>query len=225
MAGAGVKTEAHGLSHEQVIGGMQPYGGADHAEGHSAEYPDDIDQAKAEMEIARDATMALQFLEQVRSEFRAEDDDRGYAEFCRVVHTGQLHELETLLRRFPDLFDAALQLTPYAWGHVREGTHADNAMGYIRRVAEQCPQDIYSEFLAAIRGAVTGIPVEDVYMRIAQLFSMLPHTKARLALLHEFFVCHMPQEARDNVIALRREQFPALDLLAAAAAEQETKRE
>lgn len=84
MAGAGVKTEAHGLSHEQVIGGMQPYGGADHAEGHSAEYPDDIDQAKAEMEIARDATMALQFLEQVRSEFRAEDDDRGYAEFCRV---------------------------------------------------------------------------------------------------------------------------------------------
>lgn len=62
-------------------------------------------------------------------------------------------------------------------------------------------------------------------MRIAQLFSMLPHTKARLALLHEFFVCHMPQEARDNVIALRREQFPALDLLAAAAAEQETKRE
>lgn len=71
-------------------------------------------------------------------------------------------QLETLLRRFPDLFDAALQLTPYAWGHVREGTHADNAMGYIRRVAEQCPQDIYSEFLAAIRGAVTGIPVEDV---------------------------------------------------------------
>eukprot|EP00037_Helgoeca_nana_P015878 m.148840 g.148840 ORF g.148840 m.148840 type:complete len:168 (+) comp23223_c0_seq1:425-928(+) len=128
-------------------------------------------------------------------------------------------QLEELLGRFPDLLEAAVQLTPAAWGHVREGTHADNAMGYIRRVAEQCPQDIYAEFLSAIRGAVTGIPVEDVYMRIAQLFGMLPHTKARLALLHEFFVCHMPQEARDNVIALRREQFPALDLLADAAAE------
>lgn len=71
-------------------------------------------------------------------------------------------QLEELLGRFPDLLEAAVQLTPAAWGHVREGTHADNAMGYIRRVAEQCPQDIYAEFLSAIRGAVTGIPVEDV---------------------------------------------------------------
>jgi len=216
-----VAAEAHGLSHDQVMSNMQPYpGGADRADdgGHAA------DRSHAEGDASGDATvrdleMAGSFLDTVRGSFHSEEDDRGYAEFCRIVHTGQLHELEGLLERFPDVLEAAVHLSPAAWRQVREGTHADNAMGYIRRVAEQCPQDIYSEFLSAIRGAVTGIPVEDVYMRIATLFGMLPHTKPRLELLHEFFVCHMPQEARKNVIALRREQFPALDLLAAAAAE------
>eukprot|EP00038_Savillea_parva_P022259 m.37199 g.37199 ORF g.37199 m.37199 type:complete len:218 (+) comp5497_c0_seq1:338-991(+) len=213
MAGAGVTTESHGPTHDEVVGNMQAYAGAD---GGPAKHGVHVHPQHSD----DDAAVAGHFLECVRGVFQSSDDERGYAEFCRVVHTGQLHKLEALLGPYPKLLSAAVELSPAAWGCVREGTHADNAMGYIRRVAEQCPQEIYSEFLSAIRGAVTGVPVEDVYMRIAQLFSMIPHTKQRLELLHEFFVCHMPQEARDNVIAFRREQFPELDLLAAAAVQQ-----
>jgi hypothetical protein len=221
MSAVSVESNLH-HQNDRVLGMSRVHGGGDGA-GMDLE-PVTMNAKKQHgVEAMRsvDEIASIQFVDAVRRTLRDPDDESLYHEFCRVVHTGQLQELELILQQFPDLLEAAVRLTQDGWVFVREQTHADNAMGYIRRVAECCPQEVYAEFLGAIRGAMSGIPVEDVYMRIAQLFGMMPHTPQRRDLLHEFFVCHMPQEARDNVIALRREQFPSLDLLASTAVQHE----
>ena len=77
MAGAGVTTESHGPTHDEVVGNMQAYAGAD---GGPAKHGVHVHPQHSD----DDAAVAGHFLECVRGVFQSSDDERGYAEFCRV---------------------------------------------------------------------------------------------------------------------------------------------
>eukprot|EP00041_Stephanoeca_diplocostata_P004299 m.42590 g.42590 ORF g.42590 m.42590 type:complete len:200 (+) comp15032_c0_seq5:258-857(+) len=140
-----------------------------------------------------------------------------YREFVRIVHCGTPSlTLPNLLKDFYELAQATLRLPRECWEVVREATKADSAASYMSRVQDLCPPEVYMAFIDALtRYRVENTPVDEVYVQVGQLFSKI----GRIDLLDEFFMLHMPQDARERIVAGQRKLFPELDMLAGAAAE------